>query len=92
MIGPSGFMQAPKLEKRTAWCVRCDGPQSCDERGCIVCAVLAEKRRSIVNASTKRGHARNKAAKLCITSASHGLALPDKTRCGRCADVHRRSA
>jgi hypothetical protein len=77
---------------RTAWCVRCDGPQQCDERGCITCRVVDRKERIRHGASVKRIHASNKAAGVCITSKRHGAPLPGRTRCAKCAAVHARSA
>jgi hypothetical protein len=71
-----------------AWCARCDGPQDCDERGCIVCAVIHEK----AAASSKRRRDRLRASARCINGPSHGALAPGRDKCERCVEVHRRTA
>ncbi len=92
MIGPSGFMQAPKA--RVAWCAKCDGPQECDERGCVVCYQL--KAKWGLHPAARAAGARLRRAELlrdglCINGASHGAPKPGYTKCARCVETHRRS-
>ncbi len=71
-----------------AWCLKCDGPQDCDGRGCIVCAVIHEK----AAASSKRRRDRLRAAGACINGPSHAAPVAGGTKCARCVEVHGRSA
>ena len=90
MIGPSGFMQAPVRRR----CAKC-GPSEFDVRGCVTCAVLAEKYVGRYDA-LRRLHAAARrsrliAANVCINAISHGPPEAGKTKCTRCLEQHRRS-
>jgi hypothetical protein len=74
-----------------AWCAKCDGPQDCDERGCIVCAVLREKIAPVRSALAKRRRNRLAANDVCINATAHGSPEPGKRKCTRCLEQHRRS-
>lgn len=77
-------------ETRSAWCLRCDGPQEADDRGCVVCAAIAEKKRD----QMREIHRARKLTGNCINGRSH--AQPSLkpsgeryTRCDDCRLVHR---
>jgi hypothetical protein len=74
-----------------AWCAVCNDAQECDEHGCTVCSVLAEKARVPRRAIAKRYRAQMKSEGACITARSHGAPMPGRVRCERCIEVHRRS-
>jgi hypothetical protein len=89
-IGPAGFMQTPPA-KRIAWCVKCEGPQECDERGCVVCAVLAEKAARYKRERAMRRRARLASEGVCINGKSHPAPKDGKRKCDACLEVHRKS-
>jgi hypothetical protein len=76
---------------RIAWCAVCNDAQECDDRGCIVCAVLYEKSLPPRRAIAKRTRARRKAEGVCINGRVHGAPVAGQIKCERCVEVHRRS-
>lgn len=76
---------------RTAWCAVCNDAQECDDRGCIVCAVLREKALEARRPLAKRRRARLVREGVCITARSHGTPMAGHIKCERCVEVHRRS-
>jgi hypothetical protein len=77
--------------QRTAWCAKCDGPQECDDRGCITCRILNTKWGRNRAASARLRRAGLLRDGLCINGAIHGAPMPGRTKCARCIETHRRS-